>query len=70
MLPALRRLRQHARGMINGEVIVVGFSPVGKIFPVRGAVVDLSTRGEKLDYSSKTLSKSDAFTTPTIFPPF
>src|SRR6185503_15550338 len=54
MLPALGRLRQHARGLINGEAIVVGFRPVGNIFSGASGV---STQGGKLDYSSKTLSK-------------
>src|SRR5262249_12407180 len=66
MFPELGRLIQRARGLINGEIIVDGFSRVGNIFQDSAA----HWASERVDSSSKTLSKSEAFTTPTILPPF
>ena len=51
--------------------IVDGFGPVGNIFS--GMQEGRATRQaseKRPTYSSKTFSKSEAFTTPTILPPF
>ena len=69
---ALRRLRQPASGLINGEPILDGFGVIGKIFSRIQKIRRCVAAREVADraYSSKTLSKSEAFTTPTILPPF
>jgi hypothetical protein len=50
--------------------IVDGFGAVGNIFPECTREGNSPKKGKGPTYSSKTFNKSEAFTTPTILPPF